>query len=273
MLLNTSIYLAFIVIFIYVLAFSEERRHLKNIGRYDHLNLKSETIIREKDLEGCPDLLKQYLIHAGVVDKQVINQIRIQSRGKSKMFRRNKSSRFNCSEYYFYNTEAYIEEISSKIGFLIRMKVINKYKNGNLEKLILFLSSIPTERSNGKYEENHNGLVRYFRHLIFSPSTLMNENIVWTQIGSNVLIGVYDMRGYKLKAYLSVNDEYQITNFVTWKFHRDKDRYKKELWSSRFSKYKEMGGYMVPTECQMQWHLEDGIKADKDAKIINVEYR
>jgi hypothetical protein len=273
MLLTTSIYLAFIIVFINAFAFSEERRHSRDINRFDHLNLKSEKIIREIDLVGYPELLKKYLIHAGVVDKQMINQIRIYSKGKSKIVRHTKWSIFTCSEYYFYNIESYIEEISIRVWFLIRIKIINKYKHGSLEKLVLFLSSISTERINGKYEENHNGLVRYFRHMIFSPSTLMDENITWTQIGSNVLIGEYDMRGYKLKAYISVNDAYQITNFVTWKFYRDKDRYKKALWSSHFDGYREFNGYVVPTECKMQWHFDEGNIVEKDAKIINVEYR
>ncbi len=73
------------------MALIESQKLTKEINRANHLNQNLHRNIVDKDLEHCPELLKNYLKFVGVSKKAYVNKATIFRRGKAK-----KLTRFNC---------------------------------------------------------------------------------------------------------------------------------------------------------------------------------
>lgn len=273
MLLNVSLYLMFIIVFLYILAFSEERRHHNVVIRFNHLNPKPVRMVRPADLTGKPALFVRMMEYAGVVNNRRINQMKLTTSGRSRRLTTRRMARFDCVDYCFFNIDAFIEEISVRVAPFIKVKTICRFKGHEVDRAVLVLSSIATERTNGRIEEYHNGLVRYFRQMLFAPSMLLDEMITWTQIGENVLVGELNQQGYRVKAYLAVEESGEVTRFATRKYYRGRDGYKEHLWSCALSDYCVRDGYRIPRHCVTEWHFDEGTAQELEVRIKEVSYQ
>lgn len=272
MILHVSIYIGFIIIFLYFLALIESQKLDREINRADHLNQRMNHYITDKDLEHCPELLRKYLNFVGVKKKAFVNKVTIFRKGKAKKLIRFKWARYHSKDYYFLNTHSYFQNITLQVFPLIFIKINNKFRNSCLEKFIYLFSSVIIEKSNRNFEESHNSLISYFRSMIYVPSAFLDKNIEWKQIGSNVLYGEYNLRGYKVDAYFSIDENLEIKNFVTHLYFNEKGKYELKMWSCQFSEYDQLDEIWIPTKSKMIWHEEDGNVVEMIEEVHSVEY-
>ncbi|MBN2259510.1 MAG: hypothetical protein JW702_03145 [Clostridiales bacterium] len=272
MLLNICIYFGFIIVFIKFLLINESRKMALELKKIEYLNNSYHFGKAKLDMGNLPDPIKRYLVYSGALDREWIKKVTVYEEGHSKKYFKYQWIKFLTVKNMYLNTITFIGESTYKVMPLIQMKVDNKFKNSNGERRLLIFSAIALDQSSRKFEISQSLLVKYFSEMVYAPTAFISDNIEWHSLGKNLVKGILNLKGFKVEAEISINDEGQITNFIAQRYLEEHGKYKLEIWSAEFKNYRNEGGVMIPSERIERWHFDEEIYINHKSKLKGIRF-
>lgn len=216
-----------------------------------------ENRIIDTDLDRLPILIQKYLRYAGVVNTPKLQNVKIffdgEMRGKGRDWFPFQSEQFNTFDPPY------------RLFFMrARMKGFNvpgyhAYKEGVAVMTIKLFSLWPIVHNTGKQMDISETVTVFNDMCIMAPAALIDPRILWEEVDSECVKGIFTHKGITISALLYINDVGQLFNFVS------DDRYDvsgktpvKRRWSTPMSNYTNINGFNVPSYGEAIWHYPEG---------------
>ena len=228
-----------------------------------------EELLLESDMQGLPQIVRDYLEYTGAVDKPKVRNVRIEF--EAEMRNRNQDwFRLTTDQYNFFDRFERLFFLDARIrGFPAHG--YHRYKNGRSGMDIKLLSLLPVVHARGE-EMFHAETVTMLNDMcLFAPATLIDERIRWEPVDSNSVRAFFSNSGHTISAVLYFNEKSQLINFVS------DDRYditemKQYRFSTPVDNYREINGYNLCTYGEAIWHYPDGEFTYGRYRLRNLQY-
>lgn len=255
-----------------IIAFGTERfenRYKKDVIAALENTSGTDQLVKEKDIEHLPLVVKKYLRYVGVVGKPKVVNVRIRFEGEM----RDKGKDwfpFTSEQYNFFDSPTRLFFMKAKVkglstngyhrylkeGASMHIKLISLFPVVDIDTPELF----PTET------------VTFFNDLcLFAPAALIDERIAWETLDELSVKATLTTNNISISAILYFNHGGQLINFVS------NDRYSiSEMetfpFSTPASNYENINGYCLPTYGEAIWHYRDGDFVYGKFNVMNIEY-
>lgn len=154
------------------------------------------------------------------------------------------------------------------------VKGYHRFLNGTAVMDIRLLSLIKVQYQDGD-KMNISETVTFFNDMCcLAPATLIDKRIKWLEADSVKAKAEFTNNGIAISAWLYINDEGELTNFVS------EDRYattdKQEMirlpWSTPLAQYRSFKDYILPGYADLVYSCPDGDLCYGKFKMVSIVY-
>jgi len=238
----------------------------------DHLQAGPD-IVSEENIAGLPEPVQRYMRYAGVLGGERIGFVRCRQEGLFRMGPDQKWTRIKATQYSSYTSphaRLWIARMSPMPLFWVSGR--DRYYDGEGNMLIKLFSLFKISDACDP-EMDVSALITYLNDMVFMPTALLSDFVQWQSIDEKSAQATIIDHGLSASAVFHFNEKGEIINFVTEDRYMAVDGgYRKAPWSTPFSDYREMGGFMIPTRGEGIWHLEEGDFCYVKLTISEIEY-
>ena len=226
-------------------------------------------IITQDDMAHLPELVRDYLLSAGVVGKpQVVSmkaKFEAQMRGRAQDWFTLKAEQHN-----FFDTNERLFYMDARFKGL-PTKGYHCYKDGQASMKIMLLGLLPVVDISGDMMFKAE-TVTFFNDMCFlAPATLINKQIQWQEIDSSSVKATFKHRSSTISAVLYFNEAGQLVNFISDDRYDVNDK-KQYRFSTPLSEYGTINGFNLPTYGEAIWHYPEGEFVYGKYKLKSIEY-
>lgn len=216
-------------------------------------------VITHDDLEGLPEPVQRYFRYAIPEGQGPVKSVRLEHSG---FFRTKPDGAWlpvQGEEYFSAGDPAFIWSARVKMNPLLWVGARDIYRDGEGNMLITVMSTFTVADVKAK-ELDQSSLIRWLAEATLFPTALLpREGLRWEEMDSNSARAVIEDHGMEVSAVFYFNGKGEITHLETEdRYMTVGDEQVRERWSAYYRDYKEMGGFMVPTEIEAVWNLEEG---------------
>jgi len=234
----------------------------------------SPDVLTDSQIGHLPEMIQQYLKFSGSIGNQKTVNFHARFNGTMSQSPDGKELSISADQHNFYSGAFsrffYIE--SSVFG--IPFTGLHRYSDGEAVFQIKVAEVIPVVDAKG-HEALISDTVTLFNDMcLFAPSTLVNADIRWTEIGPNQLEGLFRHSGVAVKATLSFRDSGELVSFASDDRYMTEDGkiYENHRWSTPITEYSIIEGRNVPSRAQAVWHLPEGEYQYADFALDGITY-
>ncbi len=227
----------------------------------------------EKDIAFLPDPVQNYLRYIGAIDKPKVQNFHALLSGKMKRTENGKWMNISAEQYNFYDQPTRLFYISSSM-FGIPFEGLHIYSGNAATMNIQLASLIPVVNAHGPIMTKGETVTLFNDMCVLAPATLIDKNIRWETIDSQIVKATFTNQDYTISAVLSFNDKGQLINFVS------DDRYmnvkgntfENYRWSTPLKDYKEFNGQKLALAAEAIFHMPQGEFVYAQFKVVKLEY-
>jgi hypothetical protein len=156
---------------------------------------------------------------------------------------------------------------------LVWVKARDTYHNGSGNMLIKLQSTIKIADEQGR-ELSRSALLRWLGEAPLFPTALLpGENLRWEEIDPYSARVIVEDHGLHVSGVFYFNEKGQITRFFTQdRFRTVGDRQVNDPWNGYYRDYQEFNGFMIPTEIEAEWELDEGNFSYAKFLIDDIQY-
>ncbi len=221
--------------------------------------VENRIAIEPSDLDACPDNVKNYLKRVGVVGQQRKVTAHILHAGEFRM--KPKQKWFSIQGNYKFNLEepSFTWHAVIKLFPLIFVSVKDEYNNGIGRSLVKLLSLFTIGDQTGK-EINESSLGRLLIEFIMIPTALVpSERLKWHAVSTHQARVTLRNNGIEVSAVFEFGPDGLPLNTRIDRYGNFEGRMTKKPFVCIFSKYKTMGGLLIPSDIIGGWDLGNEI--------------
>lgn len=232
-------------------------------------------LLTQEDMQGLPELVRNYLSYTGVVGKPKVWNFRVVFDGRMKS---NPNSgnwmKINTVQYNFIKNPTRLFYIKGSVAG-IPCFGLHDYRNETGTMLVKVLGLVPVVNGKGK-EMNEGDCVTLFNDMCFmAPATLIDKRIVWEEMDDGKVKAVFTNGSIQISAVLYFNDKGELVNFVSNNRYMSETggTFEKLPWSTPVRDYNEINGVKLPSHADAVWTMRDGSKYTYgEFDVKSVEY-
>ncbi|MBQ4804951.1 hypothetical protein J8L88_18950 [Aquimarina sp. MMG015] len=225
------------------------------------LNNKSNVKISLEDMNGLPDLVKNYLIKVGVLGKPKYCNVVFNQAGKIRAGIDKKWRSFTAVQYMSSVNYGFIWKAKS-FPILIRDKSINN--KGEVK--VSFFGFKNIARFFGR-EVDQSSLARYLGELIWFPVGFLDSDISWETISTSSVKAIMVKGNLTIEGFFFFAENGLIDHFET-KRYRDTIL---ENFIGEIGAYKSYDGFLLPNSMTGIWNINGQKLEYFKAKISRYE--
>lgn len=235
-------------------------------------NLQPEPIT-EGDLSHLPPVVKKYLIHAGVIGKEKIFNVRFNCKGRIRSKPTDQWMHFTSEQYDFFDNPTRVFYIKArKMG--VPAQGIHLYKKETASMVIKIAGLFKVVDARGP-EMNQGETVTVFNDMcLIAPATLIDKSISWEIIDSLSVKATYTNGDIQISATLKFNEQGELINFISNDRYETADgkTYMNNPWSTPFTEYKDFNGTRLGSKALTIYHKPDMDFCYGEFELTEVEY-
>ncbi len=248
----------------------ETRREVQNLLA-DGIESERSVITMEM-LDTLPGPVRKWLINAGVIGKNYIQQIYLEQNGKIRSKEGGTWMPVVARQFFTTETPGFIWNVKGKKGSIFKVVGRDKYRHGKGHMLIKMFSMIPVVSEEGK-EVNQGAMLRYLAETVWFPTMALSKYISWEAIDANSARATFVYRDLSVSGVFVFDDEGNVSAFKAQRYYyREKDDYSLESWSVSMSNYQQPAGIRIPMDGTVSWKLKSGEFIYYQMEITDIEY-
>jgi hypothetical protein len=219
------------------------------------VNSAASGIVTREELEKLPELVRKYLLLAGVVGKPRPVSMRLtfegQMREKGKAW-----FAFTSEQYNFFERPSRLFFMKATI-MGVPVYGYHRYDPPEVSMKIKLLGLLPLAKVKGKFLIQTE-TVTFFNDLcMFAPAALLDGRISWEPLDESSVKAVFKNGETSISATLHFDEKGKLINFSS------NDRYEvtkmKALpFTTPLGNYKDFQGYFLPGYGEAVWHYPEG---------------
>lgn len=234
-----------------------ERQFLNDVGLALKPSLQpSDRLIVPADLEHLPEPVSNYLIHAGVVGKPLVQNFYLIFDGEMRDKGKDWFS-FRSRQYDVINPGTRLFFMKAKM-FGMTVPGYHAYGDGKATMDIKLFGIIPVVSHHEKELFKTESVTFLNDVCLFAPSALIGPEFKWEERDYLSAIVIYQTGDISVRATLYFNAAHELVNFESddRMAVANKTTYR---FSTPASNYKTINGYNLPTYGETIWHYPDGL--------------
>ena len=225
------------------------------------------------DIEGLPEPVQRYFKYSIKEGQAYIQFARLEHTGSFRMDVGRDWYPVEGKECFTADVPAFIWYGKVKMNPLVWVKARDKYHNGTGNMLIKLQSTIKIADEQGR-ELSQSDLVRWLGEAPFFPTALLpGKDLRWEEIDSDSARVIVEDHGLHVSGVFYFNEKGQITRFLTHDRFRTVDyRQVNDPFNGYYRDYQEYNGFMIPTEIEAVWDLDEGNFSYAKFKVEDIQY-
>ncbi len=221
---------------------------------FENLRL-SQNLLEEQDLEGLPDLVREYIRRSGAVGQPKVENFYLEFDGEM---------RYQGGAWFGFHSRQYNFIPRPKRLFFMKARVkgistygYHSYQPPSAKMTVKALSIYPVVKID-QPEMLRAETVTFLNDLcLFAPGALIDDRILWETLDDYQVKAIFRNRKVQISAVLCFNPEGDLVDF------RSEDRYdvgqmKAVPFTTPVKDYREFEGIRVPSYGEATWHYSDG---------------
>ncbi len=216
-------------------------------GMFNIMGVK-ETPITNKDLDGLPEKLKDYLLQVGVIDACKDCHVTFKQTGRIKTRQDKKWTDFTATQYMTADLPNFIW---SAHAFPIFIQDSSIKGLGEVKVSLFGLKDIA--QSNG-HKTDESALARCLGELVFYPIGFLSENISWEALENGSIKATAQIGATKVEGIFIFNEDGLLSRFETKRYMDDT----LEDFTGIAEDYQMIEGLFIPTKMRAIWNLKEG---------------
>lgn len=257
MILLYILIVVFVLIISLVLLSKMNFTHRKFIKLVEENNVLQETyIIQEEDLNGLPELVKNYLNYVGVVGKEQVLNYSVIFTGEMKID--------ETKEY----APVVVEQVSFKEGTRLfymdmifnglKISGLHHFQDSNASMKIKILDLFTIVNESGGLMNQAETVTLLNDICLLAPSLLIDDRITFEEVDESHVKVFLNNNDIMVSALLTFDTEGKLTDFYSEdRYYLNGDVMESVPWSTPIYEYKDINGYKLPSIGEAVWHFED----------------
>ncbi len=234
-----------------------DRQAAQDVKLLFHQVKEPSGVLTEKDIEGLPQVVKEWLSYAGVIGKERTKAVRTKQTARMRLDPAGRWMPVSAEQYFTTDKPGFVWKARIKAAPLIHIAGRDQYQDGRGNMLIKALSLFTVADASGE-EIDQGSLLRYLAETIWFPDAVVHEAITWEEIDSHRARATMNYGGIEASGVFQFNERGQVVSFEAERFGDFDGVIRKETWLITVDDYKEFEGVKVPTEGGVTWKLKEG---------------
>jgi hypothetical protein len=216
---------------------------------------KDQRILTEKDLEGLPGQIVEYIRRSGAVGKPVVENFRLQFEGEMRQKGKPWFS-FTSEQYNFIQNPSRMFFMKGRIKGL-SVWGYHTYRPPKARMVIRALSLLPQLKIESP-EMYPTETVTFLNDLcLFAPGAMVDERIRYEELDASRVLATFSLKDLKVSAVLYFDEHGDLVNF------RSEDRYdvskmERLPFTTPVKDFREFSGIRIPSYGEAVWHYPEG---------------
>ncbi|MEM8848108.1 MAG: DUF6544 family protein [Bacteroidota bacterium] len=224
------------------------KRVNKQVEYLFNLSGNTEKPVTQEHLQHLPQIVRQYVLKAGVLGKCLDCHAILKQSGTIKQKKNKRWMAFTAKQFMSTKPLGFVWAARSFPIF-----VIDKSIEGEGATNVSMLGYLPLV-SEQTIKTNQSALARCLGELALYPIGFLNENIDWEILDDKSVKAKIVQNGTSAEGIFYFNDKGLIDRFVTHRYRGDS----LEEFTGRVNAYEQKDGLLVPTELSATWNLVEG---------------
>ncbi len=115
-------------------------------------------------------------------------------------------------------------------------------------------------------------LLRYLAEIVWFPTAWLSDTITWEAIDDASARATLRYRDQSVSAVMHFDAGGELTRISAERYRKEGKRNALTPWGGRNSVYREMHGMLIPTRCEVAWHLASGEFSYFRAELTAIAY-
>ena len=222
----------------------------------ENLTYEDKEIVSE-DISQLPDPVKRWLIYSGVVGNSDIKYVEMQQDIRMRLGEDKPWMNASAKQYITADEPGFIWHVNINMAPLIHISGRDKYMDGRGEMLIKVMSLIKVVDSSGD-EMDQGTLLRYLAEICWIPTAALKDYIFWESIDDHHAKATMTYKDVSAEGIFEFDDEGQVVSFEAERYGEFDGEYRLETWKVDVSNYVNYSGYMLPSQGDITWLLDEG---------------
>lgn len=238
-----------------------------SVNSDQHVNLDEVALL--------PDPVKRYFHHVLKNGQPIINRAHISQiggfRAKPEM---TEWSEMKADQHFSATPKAFVWNSHISILPMLSINVCDAYTNGKGKMKGKLISLITLIDAHDEEELNQGALQRYLAEAVWFPTSLLpSQGVTWEEINHSQAKATLSDSGITVSLEFEFNEKGEAVSVYTPARYREvAGHYELTPWKGTFTEYIDAGGYRIPSEGKVEWHLKDKKYPYWRAKIVDVSY-
>ncbi len=236
------------------------------------LKKPAEKIITENMIKRYPAPVQRWLIHSGIVGKEMVQTVYITQKGEMRLNPGQRQWFKSYSQQYFtVSIPAFIWKVSMNI-YLLPVIGRDKFADGKGEMKIMLMGLVPIAVAGDNPKIHQSALQRFLGEISWFPQAALKPYIHWEAINESSARATITYRGVRGSAVFHFNTKGELVKFVAMRY-KDINDEKPTEWVATVKGYGEFHGIKIPTSFDATWMLSDGPFTWFRFEITDVSYQ
>lgn len=245
----------------------EERKSL-----FENSQVTNHKKVLEESIIDLPPITQKWLIHSGVIGKELITNVFLVQELQLKMKPDQTNWNRGAAEQYFTTQPpAFNWNINTEMNPILSIVGRDKFENGKGEMIIKLLSLIPVAIAKNDNQVNQATLQRYLAEIVWFPTMSLSPYIKWEAIDEHSARATMEYKGTTGSGVFYFDKIGNFEKFAAMRYE-DSKAIKPTEWTVTATKTEERNGIKIPVECKASWKLMDGEWTWLKLKITNIHY-
>lgn len=231
-----------------------------------------QKIISEKDLNGLPPIVKNYIRGTGIIGKEIPKDVFLRQRGLFRTEVKGKWMPLSATQLFNLKTRAFIwhGKISIIPGITIQARDYYKEQKGNMH--IKFAGSITMANVKGP-EIDQSAFIRFATEMVWYPWLFLDRNLVkWQAVDNKTAIAHVVDGPNKGAITCTFNDKNELVQVAAKRYMKTKDGSRLLPWGGVCSHYRLFQGIKIPSRAKIYWDLPEGRFECIDLQVTDAVY-
>lgn len=229
-------------------------------------------LVRESELEGLPDCIKQWLRRSGVIGQARIHRVKLIQSGRMRTAPDKPWLPFDAVHYANVDRPGFVWKARVKVAPGIHMLGLDRYYQGHGFMNIKLLGIIPLVNAKPGPEMDKSTLLRYLAELIWYPTAALNSYIQWEEIDQHSARAVMSWEGITAGMVFSFDEAGDLMSSVGKRYREIRGQYVLTDWGGVAVGCADFLGRRITNRTDVVWKLESGDFNWMQVEVTAIEY-
>jgi hypothetical protein len=231
------------------------------------------------EVDSLPPPVKRYFQHVLKNQQPIVKKVTLHQQGG---FRVNPNiptwSNMKAVQYFSTCPRAFLWDaridVAPRVPAHFAINVCDSYIDGKGGMRAKMLSLANILDAQDKPQLDSGALQRYLAESVWFPTALLpSQGVSWEAIDADRAKASITNAGVSVSLEFQFNAQAEVAIvFTSGRYREVNGEYELTGWQGRFSDYVEMGGYLVPSRAEVEWHLKDQPYPYWKAHIEEIQY-